>query len=556
MENYEKLDADIVVAGGGITGMVTAIRAKELLPEGNILLIDKGKASRSGCANWAGGDITFVLHDDDIPELVDRYLINGEGLADPEWVQFALTETHPRVLDMVRYGVPFERDRNGNLLRKGGRGGGALSAISRGSTILKALRETAEKIGVTFVDKVMITDLICDRENIAIGVLGFKVGTERISPFVLTAKAIILVTGPVSFKAAYIGHRMCTGEGLAMAYQHGAEFMGMEFASGHNTGPRSFDLSGLARFVAMGGKFINAKGEEFMARYDPILKNKANWNTLNFAMAMETREGRGPIYFDMTAMQPEDIELSKKILPHTFLALERMHIDITQEKLEWIPCLAGNRASGAGIRINMDMSTTIPGVFSGGDCGGKFHYGANAGYHGMNFGWCAISGYHAAQSAVKWIKEKNSTIPSNEAIQEALEKLLLPLRVKEGMSPDEATRFIQENIIPYDIIILKHRERLKSAIRNLEGLEHGKIHAKESHELMKAHEAKSMAIAALMILKASLLREESRGTHHREDFPERDDLNWKRWLYLKKEGKRTKFWTEAKGGAKTLMGKL
>ncbi|MHB8158395.1 MAG: FAD-binding protein, partial [Desulfocucumaceae bacterium] len=99
MGNYERLNADILVVGGGIAGMVAAIRAKELLPDGKVFVIDKGRASRSGCANWAGGDITFALPDDNVSELVDRYTLSGDGLADPDWIHFALIETYPRVLD-------------------------------------------------------------------------------------------------------------------------------------------------------------------------------------------------------------------------------------------------------------------------------------------------------------------------------------------------------------------------------------------------------------------------------------------------------------------------
>ena len=552
-EKYERVDGDILVVGGAITGMIAAIRARELLPEGKIVLIEKGKSSRSGCANWAGGDITFVLPEDNLADLVEKYSVLGEGVADPEWIKFALTETYPRVLDLVKWGVPFEQDKAGNLVRKGGRGGGALCAISRGSDILGAIRKAAEKARVTFADKVMMTDLVRNKDGMATGVVGFRVGTDEIKPIVFTGKAVILATGPASFKAAYIGHRMCTGEGLAIAFRHGAEFMGMEFASGHNTGPRYFDMSGMARLVAMGGKFLNAKGEEFMVRYDPVLKNMANFAALNYGMVMETREGRGPIYFDLTSLKPEDVELQRKIIPHTFVALERMHIDITKDRIEWIPCYNGNRASGAGVRIKTDMSTTIPGMFTGGDCGGKFHYGANAGYHGMNFGWCTISGYRAADSAVSWAREKNAAAPSEKLMKEALKDLLLPLSIKKGVTPDEAISLVQENIIPFEIILLKHEDRLKKAIKNLDALEPDKIRAEGSHELMKAHEAKSIAITASMILKASLLRKETRGTHHREDFPKRDDLNWGKWLYLKKKGKGMTFWTEAKDGSKTVM---
>lgn len=556
MDMFEKRNGDILVVGGAITGMIAALRAKELLPEARVLVIEKGKTSRSGCSNWAGGDITLVLAEDNMPGLVERYEVEGGGVADHDWIEFALAETYPRVMDMVRFGVPFERDGAGNLLRKGGRGGGALSAVSRGTDILKALRKAAEKAGVIFADKIMVTDLLRDENGAAAGVVGFRIGLDEVKPVVFTGKAVLMMTGPASFKAAYIGHRMCTGEGLAIAYRHGAEFMGMEFASGHNTGPRNFDMSGMARLVAMGGKFLNRKGEEFMVRYDPVLKNLASFGKLNYGMAMEVREGRGPIYFDLTALKPEDLVLQRKIIPHTFLALERMNIDISRDKIEWIPCYNGNRASGAGIRIRKDMSTTIPGLFTGGDCGGKFHYGANAGYHGMNFGWCAISGYHAAQSAVKWAGEKSVGIPSERAIENSLEDLLLPLRVRKGMSPDEATVMIHKNLIPYDIIILKHKERLKGAIQNLEGIDINEIGAKDTHDLMKAHEVKSMAISARMVLKASLFREETRGTHHREDFPERDDENWRRWLYLKRVGDGMEFWTEPKAGSRNVLGLL
>ena len=174
----------------------------------------------------------------------------------------------------------------------------------------------------------------------------------------------------------------------------------------------------------------------------------------------------------------------------------------------------------------------------------------------MNFGWCAISGYHAAQSAISWGRENPPGTPSEKKIKETLEDLVHPLRVKRGVSPDEATVMIQKNLIPYDIIILKHKERLRAAISNLEGLETEQIRAQDTHDLMKAHEAKSMAINALMILKASLLRKETRGTHHREDFPKRDDSTWGQWLYLKKEDSRMKFWTESKDGSKTGVGEL
>ena len=83
-----------------------------------------------------------------------------------------------------------------------------------------------------------------------------------------------------------------------------------------------------------------------------------------------------------------------------------------------------------------DMSTTIPGLFTGGDCGGKFHYGANAGYHGMNFGWCTISGYHAAQSAIAWGRKNPPGRPS-EKRSKKFSKICFSLSGEKG---DESGR--------------------------------------------------------------------------------------------------------------------
>lgn len=551
--SYEEIGADVIVSGGAITGLFAAIKAKEQSPELNVVIIDKGTSSASGCANWAGGDITFVKPDDDLQALIDIYMKSGDGLADPKWLESTLTETYPRVLDLEKWGLAFERDEKGEMIRKGGRGGGALSAVSRGSEMLKTLRKKAENIGVKFLDKVMITDLLVDNDIVG-GVIGFKIGTDKYIPYVVKGKSVVIASGPCSFKAAYLGHRMATGDGVAAAFRHGAEVMGMEFGVGHNTGPRTFDLSGLARWVAMGAKFINASGEEFMWKYDPVLGNKANWYKLNRGMAMEVKEGRGPIYFDMTSIKPEDLELSKRITPHTFTVLERIGLDFTKDKIEWIPCFAGTRASSAGLRIREDTSTTIPGVYAGGDSSGKYHYGACAGYHGYNFGWCAVSGDRAGRNAAAFAKKAGSISLRQSTIDEALIRQAGPLNATTNLLPEKVIEGIQEAIIPYDVILLKEAKRLEKAIEKMKeiGKELVNLKAVDTHSLMKAHEAMNMNLIGQLILKASLARTETRGGHYREDYPERDDANWGKWIYMKKSGEKLAIWVEDNGSMVTL----
>jgi succinate dehydrogenase/fumarate reductase flavoprotein subunit len=556
MKSGDIITADVIVVGGAITGMWAAIRAKQLQPESEVLIVDKGKVGKTGCANWGGGITACPYPTDDLDKLVRFYTSPGAGIADPAWAEFSLKEIYEHVREMNSWGIPFERDEKGEMARVPMRVGGTLCAIAKGSSMLKYMRRRAESLGVKFVDKVMVTELMTSADGEVCGAVGFRIGEDEVKPCVFQASAIVLVPGPCSFKTAYIGHRMATGDGIAMAYRQGAELMGMEFAVSHNLGPRDFDISGMLPFVAMGGKFVNGSGEEFMQRYDPILVNKANLSRLIFAIVTEVREGRGPIYFDMTAVAPEELELSRKIMPFTFMALDRMGLNFRRDRIEWIICLSGNRSTGAGLRISRDMSTTIPRLFTGGDTGGKYHYGAGAGTGGLNFAWCAVSGYRAGESVIKVLREGNHVKLSSDAISRALEYQLAPLHNKEGLTPDEIIGAIQDALIPYDVLVLKHASRLNKALQTIAKINRGIgfIRAANSHELMKAHEANNMATVAEMLLRASLLRAESRGLHHREDFPERDDINWKTWLYLKNEQGKMQFWVEGKPDKKRILG--
>ncbi len=551
--DYDEIKADVLIAGGAIAGIEAAIHAKIFKPELEVVVIDKAKAAKSGCAYWGGGDITYVIPEDDMEKWVAHYMLIAGGVAEKsskEQIDLGtfLEEARLRVEEMVEWGTPFERDDKGALLRKFGRGGGAPSAVCRGSTILEVMRRKAKEVGVRFVDHLTATDFLLNRDGEAAGAIGFVTGVDDYRPVLLPAPAIVLATGPCSFKAVYMGHRMCTGDGMAAAYRHGATFMGMEFAKNTNSGPRHYDISGMARFVSMGGKFVNKRGEAFMVRYDPVLGNMANFSTLIYAMATEFREGRGPIYFDMTDIGPDDFELSRRILPHTFNALDRMGLDFRRDRLEWIPSFAGNRATGAGLKTDSQMETTIPGLFAVGDSTGKYWYGASAGYHGMNFAWCAVSGQRAGRAAAALAEVRRKSEFGGDDIKGYLARQVAPLRAKKGIiEPNEAIAVIQDALIPYERLIITSKDSLTRALTNIENLSKDldNIHAQDIHFLVKAHEAKNMALMAEMILRASLERTESRGVHHREDYPDRDDANWRKWLYLRKAGSEMRLWSEA-----------
>lgn len=526
-------EADVVIAGGALTGMWAGIRAKELDPSATVYVVDKATAGKSGCVAFAGGDITCVTPEDDLAALIERYAKNGDGLAENDWIELALVGSYDRVQDMAKWGVPFERNKDGRLKRYGGRGGGALSVVMPGYKLMDNVRSVAKEKGVRFIDRVTIVDILKDENGAVNGAWGFNPQTDKTSLF--KAPSVVISTGPCTFKSSFIGHRMVTGDGVVTAYRHGAKLMGMEFAVGHNTGPHDYDISGLARFTALGGKFTNALGEEFIEKYDSELKNNTNWGTLAYAMTMEVRAGRGPIYFDLMDMHKENLELSRRIIPHTFKTLDRAGIDISKQRVEWIPCFQGSLACAAGIDITMKFETDIPGLFAAGDAGARRWYGAEAGYHGINLAWCCVSGYHSGEAAVKFSKDTDLKPIDESALRGSMESVLELLKRKNGIDSKEATVKVQKILFPPDVAIIKTRETLINAGEKLAALNeeiHHTVFATDGHELIKSVEACNMVVLAEMIVKSALLREESRGCHFRGDYPEKDDSRFKRWSYL------------------------
>jgi succinate dehydrogenase/fumarate reductase flavoprotein subunit len=250
---------------------------------------------------------------------------------------------------------------------------------------------------------------------------------------------------------------------------------------------------------------------------------------------MEVREGRGPIYFDLEDMKKEHMELSRRIIPHTFKTLDRAGIDIFKQKVEWIPCYQGTLACAAGIDVSKEFETDIPGLFAAGDAGARRWYGAEAGYHGINLGWSCVSGYRAGESAVRFSGDSELRPADDSVLKNSMEHMLEPLNRKKGLTSREATVMIQKILFSPDIAIIKNRETLMDAINKLAALKeeiHRTVFATDGHELIKAVETRNMALLSEMILRSALLREESRGCHFREDYPQKDEDRFKRWSYL------------------------
>lgn len=545
-----EFDTDVLVVGGGMAGCLAAIKAREGLAD--VTLVDKAHVGKTGLSTFANGSIAWWTPHDNVNDWVKGFVKLGERLNSPEWVRYILRNGHEIVMEMEKWGVPFEKDTEGKMRRfppSTSRGGVTYTVASLGYKTMQTLRSVALNRGIKVLDRVVITDLLTSDGRLptkarVVGVAGFDARTGEFC--VVKSKATVLCAGTVTYKGPYFGEHMTCGDGYAVAYRAGAELANFEFANEYNTTHEDFPIYGMGRFQGYGGRFINGVGEEFMARYDPVLKDRATLTVLCRAMAKEVMDGRGPIYFDGSRISPEDQAFIRRMDPMAMKAFDRAEVDPFKDKMRWMPAIS--MASRSGTKVNRDFSTTLQGLFSAGDNASKLPFVGTGHAEGAMLLWCIVSGYISGQRAAEYAFKAQEPIILKKQIITLKERAYAPIGRNAGVNPDEAIYKIQEATFPAKYMIIRHGDRLKEALDKILNIRTKliiKLQATDFHELVKCHEAESMALCAEMTYKAALMRTESRGANFREDYPERDDRNWLKQICIKREAHdQMKLWTE------------
>ncbi|MBI4318440.1 MAG: FAD-binding protein [Chloroflexi bacterium] len=546
----EFLDCDVLVVGGGLAGCLAAITARMNGAE-KVILVDKSRVARSGQSTFAAGIWALKFDEDDIDDWVEETIVSGDYLSDQEWVKLLWERDLAVAKDVDNWCSEsgrqvFERASDGTLMRRKSRGHNRTShGVINSMPMMEGLRAKAEDLGVEVVDRVMITDVLA-LDGECFGAVGLSYWTGK--SCLIKARATVLASAGSGFKSIFVGHRNLTGDLQAGAYRAGVILRNMENIS-HNTCATHYDIHGLNLYVSVGGKWLNALGEEFMWEYDPVLGNRANQPTKCIALAREVHEGRGPIMFDLSAATPEERALCRKILPETFRVWDAANIDPFEQRIEWTTSFYGTIINGGGIHIDTRCATNVGGLYAAGDITCIPPHGGYS-FGGVNIAFCAVSGAVAGESAAallsagRGVKADEWTI--NGLGARSVAEAVRPLVQGGDTSPDEVIASIQQAIIPYRVSLIKTRSTLEEALGQIEEVKAraGRMKAKDLHDLVKANEAKNMATIAELMLRAALMRKESRGFHFREDYPLVDNKEWLKWIMVQQDGKAVRLWTE------------
>lgn len=542
MENRNIVhEADVLVIGGGAAGCWAAIKARQF-GASTVIQVDKGKVGRSGTSPNAAGILSvFYPEEDDYDRVFREIIDDSEYLIDQDRLRYHLETIWGLMMEMDSWGtVEMERTPNGKLQRFPGRAR-VPNMMFHGSQMMSALAKEVRKGGAKQINRVMITDLLTNNGRV-VGAVGFDTSTADWHVF--KAKVTILAAGCSMYKAGHPGSRGGGGAAYALPYRAGADVTGLELSSYAIHKCASYDFAPAGQmFQGLGVKFWNANGERFMERYEPVLKERAPVDRISPYFGAEVKQGKGPIYLDLTHCTPEEVQMLRRVVPTRMKMYEKVgwvKNDRFTRTMEWV---AGPFDARGGPSVDARYETCLPGLFA---CGDNILQAGDGGGQRALVG-AFTSAARAGQCAAEVAKEVGEVKVKDDGAKEFKDKVFRLMKRKEGIEPDSVLLAVQQTVTPYEVFMFRDEERMGKALKEIESIRDNLVpllFAYDPHYLRMALEARDLATVAEIQLRASIFRKESRIGAIREDYPYTDNIEWLKLVSVKQEKSKMTVFTQ------------
>jgi L-aspartate oxidase len=511
-----RAQAEVIVVGAGIAGLFTAIRAAETK---KVLMITKKSLLESNTRYAQGGIAAVISDEDSFAYHRQDTLIAGAGLCSNEAVDVLVHEGPEGVKELIRMGTQFDFE-NGELAltREGAHSQRRIlhaHGDATGFEIVRALSEKAlQHPNIEVWDDHFVIDIMT-QENECFGALVQKPDGTKV---LALGNATIICSGGAGQLYRYTTNpEIATADGIAIAYRAGAEIRDMEFIQFH---PTALCYPGAPRFLISeavrgeGAVLRNIKGERFMEQYHPQLE-LAPRDVVARAIVSEMEKTKSTfIYIDITH---ESADMVKHRFPTIYEYCLNYGLDLTTD---WIPVAPAAHYMMGGIKTDLYGETSIKRLFACGEA-------SSTGVHGAN---------RLASNSL------SEAIVFGRRIIEQIHRLSAVEQAPEFSSELQRLEHLQQPIVEKRLKLQKIMLRYAGLVRSAKGLEKGYEELRRQVQIFEScltkreeYEFANLLTCAMLTMEAALIREESRGGHCRFDFPERDDLLWRKHILFSRE---------------------
>jgi succinate dehydrogenase / fumarate reductase flavoprotein subunit len=543
---YETHEHDVLIIGAGGAGLRAAIEA--LSQGATVGVVCKSLLGKAHTVMAEGGIAAAMANLDSADDWRTHFrdtMRGGKFVNNWRMAQLHAQEAPERVRELEQWGALFDRTEDGQILQRafGGHTFRRLCHVGdrTGLEMIRTLQDRGVQAGIDVYMECAVTRLLKDGDRIA-GAFGYWREQGRFVVF--RAKSVVLATGGIGRAWKITSNSWeYTGDGMALAYDAGAELKDMEFVQFHPTGmvwpPGVQGILVTEAVRGEGGVLRNKLGERFMERYDPKKMELSTRDLVARAIYTEVREGRGTehggAYLDISHKQAEYVKKKLPSMYHQFRELA--DVDITKEPMEVGPTC---HYMMGGIRVDAETAqSSVPGLYAAGEVAAGLH-GANR-LGGNSLSDLLVFGRRAGLAAAEHAKKTAAASADPDQIEDAAREMLAPFERAEGESPYAIHSELQETM--HNLVgIYRNESDLNAALGELKKLKAraARVHVEGSRLFNPgwhlAQDLKAMLTVAEAVTRSAIARQESRGAHSRIDYPGLDAAWGKKNNVVAREG--------------------